>query len=223
MRSKVICAAFILAGAFSTSVARADIIVVDASVPLQPTNFTTSVSIPKFDTNLGILNSVTFVLDGHVEGSARFESLDSEPATIDMELAAQITLQRPDMSSLVVALPLVMTSDNATAFDIVIDFGGTSGKSYENLTADDLEMFTTFAPTDLLLFSGPGSILLPVLGEGASTGSGAGNLLLQFATSASADVRVIYDYTVPEPATAGLMGLGLLGFVRRTRRNRVSA
>lgn len=218
MKLRIILAA--LMGAVSlgagAGVARADQISFMDTVPLQPTNFNSSVTIPKFDPNLGVLTKVIFKLDGHVEGTAKFESLDSEPAVIDMELAAQITLQRPDMSTLVVSLPLVMTSDNATAFDGLVDFDGTSGKTYAGLMADDLEMAMTMDPGDLALFTGVGDISLPVLAMGASTGSGAGNLLLQFNTSASAGVMVTYCY-IPEPATVALCGVGALGFIRRRR------
>jgi hypothetical protein len=222
MRLKTCCCALVLTAlTAATGVAKADQVTFMASVPLGPTNYNSSVSVSKFDPALGILNKVTFMLTGHVEGSAAFESLDAEPALVEMELAAEITLQRPDLSTLVVALPLVATSDNASAFDGLIDFGGASGKSYAGLANTVSEMSMSMNPLDLLLFTGPagmpGNITLPVVAEGASTGSGAGNLLLQFATSASADVKVTYEYTVPEPATAGLTGLLGVGLLRRRR------
>lgn len=203
---------------FPVSQATADTIMFSDSVALQPTNFNSSVSVPKFNPALGTLTKVIFELSGHVEGQAKFESLDASPTTISMQLAAQVKLQRPDLSSLVVALPLAMTMDNASAFDGLMDFGGTSGKTYPALAGNDNEMSMTTAPLDLALFTGMGNIMLPVMATGASTGSGAGNLLLQFSTSASANVMVTYDYTVPEPATAGLLGLGALASVRRRRR-----
>lgn len=196
----------------------ADTIMFSDSVALQPTNFNSSVSVPKFNPGLGTLTKVIFELSGHVEGQARFESLDAGPTTISMQLAAQINLQRPDLSSLVVALPLAMTMDNATAYDGTMDFGGTSGKTYPALAGNDLEMSMTTAPLDLALFTGVGNIMLPVMATGASSGSGAGNLLLQFNTSASSEVTVTYEYTViPEPATAMLVSLGALGLFRRRR------
>jgi hypothetical protein len=202
----------------AVSAAQADTIMFSDNVALQSTNFMTSVTLPKFDPSLGTLDKVTLKLSGHVEGMAQFESLDADPATVEMELAAEIKLQRPDLSTLVITLPLVMTTDNVTAFDGMIDFGGTSGKSYPLLTADDMNSVMTMSMMDLALFTGPGNIMLPVMATGASTGSGAGNLLLQFSTSASANVMVTYDYTVPEPATASLLGLGAFAAVRRRRR-----
>jgi len=168
-------------------------------IPLMSTNWAEMVSIPLFDPSLGELLSVSFELVGHAEGSARFESLDNASATVTMSLAAEVELQRPDSTPLVSVLPLVNTSDDVTAFDGVIDFAGTSGRSYDGLEADDSDGATTSDADDLLLFTGVGNIDLPVVAMGASTGSGAGNLILQFATSASAGIKVIYEYDVPVP------------------------
>lgn len=208
-----------VAGLLPLASAQADVISFNASVPLQSTNFTSNLSVPKFNSALGTLTKVEFTLEGHVEGEAKFESLDAEPATVEMELAASIAIQRPDFTVLVISLPTASTSDLVTAFDGLIDFGGTSGKTYPALSADDIEMSSTVNPVDLALFTGAGNISLPVEALGQSTGSGAGNLLLQFSTSASAELEVKYTYTpVPEPATLGLCMLGGLSMFRRSNR-----
>lgn len=217
MRKLASKAVFALALFLWVAEAPAASIMFSDDVFLQTTNFNSSVSIPKFDSNLGTLDKITFKLGGHVEGQAKFESLDGAPTTVEMQLAAQIKLQRPDLSVLVVALPMAMTSDMVTAFDGVADFGGTSGMTYPALSANQVEMTMTVNPVDFALFTGGGNIVLPVMATGASSGSGAGNLLLQFNTSASANVMVTYDYTVPEPATAAFIAMGAVCFFRRRR------
>lgn len=192
-----------------------------ASIPLSTTNWISSVTVPKFDGALGTLTKITFKLDGYVEGSAKFESLDAAPATVTMALSAEVTLQRPDLSSLVVSLPVANTLDNVSAFDGFIDFGGSSGKTYPALSAGDLQssmLFAPFSPVDAANFiGGPlDTVTLPAKARGTSTGSGAGNLLLQFATSASAGVMVTYEYNpIPEPTTLALFALAGLALVRR--------
>ena len=158
-------------------------------------------SFPKFDLQGVCLDSVCFTLDGHVQGIAKFESLDGAPATVTMNLASTLTLQRPDATPLVVTIPLAQTVDNVTAYDGVTDFAGTSGKTYPSLSGDKAESFCTHASADLALFTGAGNIVLPVVATGTSNGSGAGNLILQFATDASAGASVTYYYeTCPVPA-----------------------
>lgn len=189
--------------------------------PLSTTNWSTSITLPQFDPALGTLNSISFVLFGHVEGTAKFESMDAAPAVITMDLSAMLKLKRPDLTDLVVTIPVASTSDNASAFDGTIDFGGTSGNTYGGLSANDTESATTSTAADKALFTGLGSIVLPVTASGASTGSGAGNLLLQFQTSASAWATVTYDYTaVPEPSSllALMSGLGVIGLAIRRKR-----
>ena len=217
-KAAVTLAVFASLSLLPVSQATADTIMFSDSVALQPTNFNSSVSIPKFNPGLGTLTKVIFELSGHVEGQAKFESLEAGPTTISMQLAAQVNLQRPDLTSLVVALPLAMTMDNASAFDGTVDFGGTSGKTYSALAGDDNEMSMTTAPLNLALFTSIGNIALPIMTTNASSGNGAGNLLLQFNTSASGDVTVTYEYIViPEPATAMLVSLGAMGLFRRRR------
>lgn len=191
------------------------------SVPLTNTDWTTSILLQQFDPSLGTLNSISFTLDGHAEGTAKFESEDLSPTTVTMDLSAILELQRPDLTNLVVTIPVVSTSDDVTAYDNVFDYGGTSGRTYTNLSANKSESATTSSASDKTLFTGTGFITLPVVGNGASTGSGGGNLTTQFTTQASASASVTYDYTaVPEPGSllalaSGLLPLGLL--IRRKR------
>ena len=87
----MVVGALALAGSASANIATVQY---DDTVNLASTNWNDTVSFPQFDPNLGTLLSVTFELGGHVEGSAKFESLDNAPATVTMNLAAEIDLQR---------------------------------------------------------------------------------------------------------------------------------
>lgn len=193
------------------------------TVPLSTTNWADSISVPKFDTSLGTLDGITFTLAGHVEGTARLENLETIPANVTVNLSSILRLMRPDTSEIVVTIPVVSVTELIAEFDTVPDFGGPSGRTHENLAGDHSETAVSPPPdSDLVLFSGMGDIVLPVSAEGFSSGSGAGNLLLQFNTLASAEATVTYDYTaVPEPSgvLALLTGLGgLAGLVTRFRR-----
>lgn len=167
----------------------------NATLPLASTNWSGSMVFPQYDSANGCLDSVCVSLGGHVQGAAKFESLDGGPATVTMNMQSTITLKRPDGSTLVVTIPLAQTSDAVTAFDGTIDFGGTSGKTYADLSADKTEVRCTSTAFDLSLFTGNGNISLPCEAAGTSNGTGAGNLILQFLTSASSGASVTYHYS----------------------------
>src|SRR4051812_27023679 len=65
-----------------------------ASVPLQVTNFDSTVSIPRFNPALGTLTGISFELEGRVVGNFKYENLGPTPSTITGNLQATLTLQR---------------------------------------------------------------------------------------------------------------------------------
>ncbi len=206
-----------VAGANAATISYSD------TAPAGLTYWSHVLTLPKFDPSLGSLQSVTFQLAAHVEGTAQFESLDAQPATVNMTLGAILSLLRPDNSVIVTAAPSVSTSDNVTAFDTVIDFAGTSGKIYPNLTADasNSVQFTS-PPDDLSAYIGAGTFNVTATAAGNSYGSGAGNLILLFRTTPSAAAEVTYEYTpVPEPSSLIALwfgGLSLIGLATNRRR-----
>ena len=165
------------------------------------TNWTNTMDVPKFDPSLGTLTGIKFHLAGRAEGNVRFESLDAQPATVTCWSQATVTLSRPDYTPIVVTLPIANTVDNVSAFDGVIDFGGTSGRTYLGLNSQDADSVDSPPPlSDLVLFTGPGMISLPIRAVGASHATGAGNLITQFETWAASYMTITYTY---EPTPTG--------------------
>jgi len=198
----------------SIGVANATYIIQTVNLPTQSTNWASVISINKFDPNLGTLNSIKFEIDGYVSGTSRFENLGPSPSTVTTTLKAVINLKRADNSLIAQVAPAVVKVDNATGFDGTIDFGGTSGRTHSGLLGSASATKTSPPPaSDLVLFTGPGTINLKVDATGSSSGSGSGNVIYWFTTFAAADVKVTYDYTppyvVPEPSTLLLIGSGM--------------
>ena len=202
--------------------AGADILTFSDATGLAATNWSKPVTFPLFDPSLGTLNRVEIDLGGWVASFARFESMDAGPATIETVVSADITLQRPDASTLVTISPSVTRIEDVSAFDGVVDFSGSSGRKY-NLSASAFESMNTTESADLMLFTGMGDILLPVEAVGFAASGGAGNLLAMFSTYASGGVSVTYHFTpIPAPSAAllGAMGMSFIVLASHRRKNR---
>lgn len=180
------------------------------SVALQLTNFSDTASVAQFDPTLGTLNSVMVTLEGVVNGSARGENIGPSPVQIGLNLSATVSAAL-GATTLVTVIPTANQVFNASAFDGTLDFGGTSGATYDPLSGSETDSVTLTDAGDLAAFLGNGTIDFTVAATGSSFATGGGNVVTAFNTNAGGTVTVKYDYTelAPIPLPAG--GVLLLG------------
>ena len=174
--------------------AQASTLTYESSVDLEKTTFKKQLTLPKFDSSLGNLESILFELSGDVEGSVSLENEDAQAAVVTGNLAAEIRLKKPDDSLLLVALPTASVEEKLEAYDGTFDFDGTSGVKLTGIsnTKKESKLFTT--TDDFTPFIGDGSFNLFLEAIGNSTATGAGNLSARFETFAGATVMVSYTY-----------------------------
>jgi hypothetical protein len=214
-----------LAAALSANAATATYTVFDNTGVTPTTNWTDTFTIPQFDA-VGLdatLVSVQYTLTANVLGTARAESLDAGSASITLNISATVTVSGPSLASLV-SIPTGSQLFAATAFDGSIDFGGASGATFPGLTGSDSDS-GTLTGGSLLPYLGVGNVAGSIGANGTSSGSGAGNLITQFATAAGAKLEITYTYNqneVPEASTWAAIGfvafVGGSTFLRRRNR-----
>ncbi len=190
------------------STAHADILCHAVNTPLVNTNWNTTVSVPRFDPSLGTLTLVDVCVTAQMTGSCGVEALDPFPAPATLQPGVQVSLSRPNLSLIASAVALQTFALNLSAFDGTIDFGGTSGFFVTGLSALTTTQLNLTTATDLALFTGtpgnPGSIVLPISGQGVSIATGSGHLITQFMTQGAGLISICYDYTpVAAPFCAG--------------------
>lgn len=169
-----------------------------ASIPTMSTNWSESRSLNQFNPALGNLLKITLTTEGSVVGSVAFESLDATSSVVTLNWFSAIQVRRADNNDiLATAMPQFAQVINVTAFDMVLDNGGTSGRTFPNLFETDTQSQVFLPPfsADIMnLFVGAGSFDIDVDAIGSASATGPGNVVIQFTTSAAADITVTYEY-----------------------------
>jgi len=216
MLKNILCATSLLC---ATTFANAASITLTDTLVMQSTNYATTLEFAKFDTLGGArtLESVSFSIAGDILGTAQVESLDNTASTIMTTLSAELTLTDAMSNVLVVTIPSVTRTFDASAYDGTTDFSGTSVVVFDNLAASQFEEETYTDLSTLDFFSGQGVSTFSFAAQAASLATGSGNIISGLSTQAGAIVNVVYNYSVTSPAVGvsapshvAMLGFGLL-------------
>jgi hypothetical protein len=193
--------------------ANATLLTYTYSKPISATNWTEALNVQQFDPSLGTLNSVTLTVEGGISQTFMFENTGASAGTIQFSngKTTGCLYEIKYAGSDLVTLDILNTpSYSFTAFDGNFDFGGTSGKT--DIIGQSGANAAIFADGPTLgIFTGLGTVAIDAKATGRSYWqSDSGNISVGVSTRAGADIAVTYDYTVPEPATMVLLGLGAL-------------
>lgn len=188
------------------------------AIPLTVTNFNLALSFPLFDPNdaygngTNIPSNLTYVslrLDGNMLGTVSLTNISESPTAVTGTLAPLVVVQRPDLS------PLLTVMLNTPIGPVPLN--GLATINLGPLVASDAAWDTLSSASDLLLFTGPGMLSLPVLGTGSFTAAGGGgNVVSNATTSVGASVDVCYHFGhAPEPGSLALLMFGMAAVLCR--------
>ena len=151
-----------------------------------------AVPLPKFDIAGQCLASVCVRFEGQTFGFISIENYDPIPKIANVTWSAKFDLLRPSLTPLLAATPTVLKTYPLTSFDGLLDYAGTSGITDPGQAAADADSICLTTPTDLALFSGPGSISLPCTVANISSQVGANSW--SFGIQAAAIIKLTYTY-----------------------------
>jgi len=182
------------------------------TVGLRPTDFTTTFNFAQFDPSLGTLQSIAINLMGTSIADTTVTSVSS-PGIYTFSDAASIDLQRPNGTVLADLLFSHSVSGNLGRTDdppLPFSFRNTAPANPGGAPATTGPLVFT-SGTDLALFTGNGSLPLPLTVQGLSGVTGPGAVDATITTYVASSATLTYTYvpsgtaSTPEPGTLGLL------------------
>ncbi|MEZ4706826.1 MAG: choice-of-anchor E domain-containing protein [Caldilineaceae bacterium] len=167
-------------------------------MPPQATDWQGALKINQFDPSIGRLLRTDVVISGELNGTARYESLDSLATDMTVQMRADARLLWPNGDLVVAAHPTASRTQPTTEFDGKVDYAGTSGATLQGVIGYDISQAATFITSDELQpFMGNGQVEFAIDVMGRSRAQGAGNIAARFSLLASTQVTVTYIYGNP--------------------------
>ena len=173
-----------------------------ASVPLQATDWSTTLTVPQFNPAVGALSGGTVEVRDSLVHKIEYENTSpSSGSTFSDSTYVTVNVMRPASTALVAAVARLYKTGTVGTYDGLIDYAGTSGVTFDGLVDYATSSSTTTAPADLALFTGTGTISLPCQASAYFLfGYSGGNAHYRLTTQAAAYVAVTYTYNRVTPA-----------------------
>ena len=161
-------------------------------------------NIQQFDPSLGTLESVDIYNNGTLSSHIQVENQDPEATTVTGTVSGTLSLSLGAAAPMLnTTLTPTMESANVAAYDGTVGFTGASAHDFGLQTANGSANESLTAGTDdLSAFIGTGTFQVTETSDATSSTSGPGNLLSEIASTSTANVQVVYNYSAG-PAAAG--------------------
>ncbi len=164
------------------------------TIPSTLAGFSITKAIQQFDSSLGELLEVEIVNEGSITSEIRAENSSTMVgSTITGLVSGTISLTGPNFS-LNSSVTENAGSFQATAYDGVIDFGGSSGRQFAPVTAQAQPRSIVLTGSQLQPFIGTGTVDVSEEVVVNSTATGGGNLLVGITSTAETTITVRYTY-----------------------------
>lgn len=200
--ASIATAALTLAGSASAAT-----VSYSAAVPLTTTDWSSTLSLPRFDATRGTLLSVEFQLSGVNRTATRFENRDATAWTTTTGSDVAISVTEAVLGTLVAATPTVRFVNEVGAYDGNLDYEGASGATNPAQDASASASAVLDAGTDdVSPFVGSGAFSVDVLADATAFYEGSGDYRFIVTTVASAELTVIYTYEPPDQDELGSIG-----------------
>ena len=171
--------------------------------PSTQTNFNLNGVLDQFDGSLGTLQSVEIQHAGSITSEIKVENLSTDSTShITGNVAGTLNLVAPGVNDNL-AITGYAGSFDAAKYDGTTDFGGASGPSFGQKTANGSNSITVTDPTALAAYTGTGKVNVTETANATSNATGGGNLEVNVASTAQATITVIYHYKAFGPLQPG--------------------
>lgn len=161
-------------------------------IPLTPTDWTNTVTVPRFNIPGATLTAVTVEVQGYITNRLSAESKSNLARTITVTNTTDLVVTAPNLPTIQTALT---NGDKVplSGYDGTDNFAGTSGFSI----GADAEVEDEDNVTNLTPWVGSGTVGVVATAKATSGYSGPADYSFQTQTSASACIIVTYTYDEP--------------------------
>lgn len=167
--------------------------IVGVSFPRGNTAYNSTLTFPQFNPATGTLTKIDIIGTGSSIIQARFENMGISPGSFSYLVNANFTLSGNAFS-----FPFAIqntASFSASAFDGILDFGGTSGYTYNDLIASRSTYVTITDPLVLAQYTGTGTLNASAVATATSSTQMPGTAATALMFKVQGNLQLVYHYT----------------------------